>query len=113
MSDPAKIIARVRSFGANVLLDGERLEIINPGKLPAGAAAFIRQNAKAIAAFLDREAALEERAAILQYDGGLTRAVAEYMTKLLLANPPEGADKADWAWFVGEGAKIAGRGLAA
>jgi len=113
MADAAKIIARVRAHGANILLDGRRLEIINPAKLPEGASAYIRENAKAIAVFLSEEAVFEERAAILQYDGGLRRADAEYLTKLMLANPPRGADAADWAWFVSEGAKIAERGLAA
>ncbi|RUM95171.1 hypothetical protein EET67_24795 [Pseudaminobacter arsenicus] len=105
MADPSKILARVRACGANILLDGMRLEIVNPSRLPEGASAFIRQNAKAIAAFLDSEAEFEERAAIMQFDGGLTRPAAEYLTKLLLSSPPAGADRADWSWFVSEAAK--------
>jgi hypothetical protein len=76
MAEPSKILARVRACGANILLDKTRLEIINPSKLPEGASAFIRQNARAIAAFLDNEAEFEERAAIMQFDGGLTRPAA-------------------------------------
>lgn len=113
MANPREIMSRIRAHGANVLLDGSRLEIVNPSKLPEGASAFIRRHAKAIAAYLDREAQFEERAAIMEYDGGLRRADAEYLTKLLLSNPPAGANPADWTWFVGEGAKIAERGLAA
>lgn len=106
MADPSKILARVRACGANILLDGTRLEVINPSKLPEGASAFIRQNAKAIADFLSNEAEIEERAAIMQFDGGLTRPAAEYLTKLLLSSPPSGADRADWSWFVGEAARV-------
>lgn len=113
MVDPRQIVERIRSHGANILLNGSKLEIVNPARLPEGASAFIRQNAKAIAAYLDRESQFEERAAIMEYDGGLRRADAEYLTKLLLSNPPAGADTADWTWFVSEGAKIAERGLAA
>jgi hypothetical protein len=113
VASPAKIIERIRAHGANVMIDGGRLEIINKAKLPAGSADYIRQNAKAIAAFLDREAEFEERAAIMEYNGGLRRADAEYLTKLLMANPPEGIDPADWTYLVSEGAKIAERGLAA
>lgn len=113
MPDAAKILDRVRSHGANVMLDGSHLEIINPRKLPEGAAAYIRQNAKAIAAFLDRESEFEERASIMEFDGGLTRSSAEYITKILLASPPDGANLADWQWFVMQSAKIAEEGLAA
>lgn len=95
------------------MLDGRKLEIVNPTKLPEGAAAYVRQHGKDIAAFLDREAEFEERAAILEYDGHLRRADAEYLTKLLMSNPPQGINPADWTYLVSEGAKIAERGLAA
>lgn len=106
MADAGQIIERIRSHGANVLLDGDRLEIVNRAKLPAGAADFIRQNAKAIAAHLGRESEFEERAAIIEYEGGLTRAVAEYLARLLQSNPPAEVSEADWSWFVGQAAKI-------
>ena len=112
MPDPEKIIERIRANGANVTLNGGRLEIINVAKLPAGAREYIKQHGKAIAAYLDREAAFEERAAIMQYDGGLTRPVAEYMAKLLQSNPPEAVDPSDWSFFVGKAAEVVDRQLA-
>jgi hypothetical protein len=113
MPDPRQIVERIRSFGANIVLDGRKLEIVNPAKLPEGAAAYVRQHGKEIAAFLDREAEFNERAAFLEYDGGLTRATAEYITRMLMANPPEGIDPADWTYLVSKGAEVAERGLAA
>lgn len=105
MLSAAKIIERIRANGANVMCDRGKLVVINRSKLPDEALGFIRDHAKEIAALLDREAEFEERAAIIEYDGGLTRAVAEYLTKLLLAAAPDGANSADWSWFVGEAAK--------
>lgn len=105
MADVTRIIERIRANGANVTIDGGRLRIVNGDKLPAGALEFIKAHSKEIADWLDREAEFEERAAIIQYDGGLTRAVAEYLTRLLMASPPDSADPADWSWFVAEAAK--------
>jgi len=101
----AKIIERIRANGANVMCDGGKLVIVNRTKLPDGAIDFIRAQARDIALFLEREAETEERAAIIEYDGGLTRAVAEYLTKLLMSSPPHGSNPSDWSWFVGEAAK--------
>lgn len=113
MASVSEVIDRVRSFGANITLDGNKLVIVNREKLPTGALDYIKAHGRLIADFLDKEGDFSERAAILEYDGGLTRSIAEYLTKLLLSNPPEGASPADWSWFVAEGAKIAERGLAA
>ena len=111
MADPRAIIDRIRSFGANVMSDRGKLVVINREKLPAGALDFIREHGREIAEFLVREADFEERAAIMEHDGGLTRPIAEYLTKMLMANPPEGADRSDWSWFVGQGAEIVYRSL--
>lgn len=105
MLSAAKIIERIRANGANVMCDRGKLVVVNRTKLPAEALDFIREHAREIATFLDREAETEERAAIIEYDGGLTRAVAEYLTKLLMSSPPEGSSPSDWSWFVGEAAK--------
>ena len=105
MLSAAKIIERIRSNGANVTLDSGKLVIVNRAKLPAEGIDFIRSHAREIAAFLDQEAETEERAAIIEYDGGLTRAVAEYLTKLLMSAAPAGSNPSDWSWFVSEAAK--------
>lgn len=106
MANAATILARVRSFGANVLSDGGRLTVINREKLPPGAIEFVKKHAREIAAHIDHEADFEERAAIIQYDGGLNRPVAEYLTRLIMAKPPEGTPASDWSWFVGQAAMI-------
>lgn len=110
MADPAKIVERVRAHGANIYLDGDKLRIPNRAKLPDGAMAHIRQHGRAIAAWLDEEAEYEERAAIMEHDGGLTRPVAEYLAKLLLARPPTDTDPDTWARFV-EHATVAVDGM--
>lgn len=109
MADARAIIERVRSFGANVLSDQGKIVIVNKEKLPAGAIDYIRQNAREIAEQIDREAVFDERAAIIQYDGGLNRPVAEYLTRLIMSSPPDGADRSDWSWFVGQAAVILDR----
>lgn len=106
MASVADLIARIRANGANVVMDGGKLRVVHGKKLPDGSLDFIRKHGREIAAYLDDEAAFDERAAIIEYDGGLTRAVAEYLTRLLMSSPPEGADRMDWSWFVSEAAKV-------
>jgi len=106
MANVADLVARIRSFGANVTLDGDKLLIVNREKLPGSALDFIRQHGKQVAAFLEHEGEVEERAAIIEHDGGLTRPAAEYLTKLLFSTPPAGVTPADWSWFVGKAATV-------
>jgi len=113
MADPVKIMARVRARGANVILDGGRLKIIHGKKLPAEALQFIKDNAAAVADCLEREAEFEERAAIIEHDGGLPRPAAEDLASILLASPPKEISPADWTWFVGKAAAIADQRRAA
>lgn len=102
----SKIIERIRANGANVMLDRGKIVVVNRAKLPPEALEFIRSHAREIANFLDEEADFQERAAIIEYDGGLTRAVSEYLTKLLQSHPPQDTNPADWSWFVGQAAKV-------
>lgn len=106
MADPAKIIERIRANGANVEIDGGRLRIINRAKLPDGAAEFIRSNARQIAAFLDREGEVEERAAIIEFDGHTPRQWAEQFARLCIENRPPNIADEDWSWFITRCAKI-------
>jgi len=100
VANPAKIMERIRAHGANVVIDGGRLEIVNKAKLPPGAADFVRQNAKSIAAFLDREAEFEERAAVIEFDGGAPREWAEQFAQFCIDHRPEGVNDLDWSWFI-------------
>lgn len=111
MADARAVIERIRSFGSNVMVDGSKLTVINKEKLPPGALSFITNNGRDIAAFLEREAEFEERAAIMEYGGGLRRADAEFLAKLLMSSPPEGANRSDWSWFVGQALQIIERSL--
>lgn len=101
--NPAKLIERIRANGANVYYDKGRIEVVNPSRLPEGAADIIRQNSRALADHLSDEADAAERAAIMEIDGGLTRQAAEYMTKLLMSDPSGKPE--EWSWFVNEAAK--------
>lgn len=106
MASVAELVQRIRSHGANIIIDAGKLRIVNGKKLPDGALDYIKKHGADVAAFLDQEAGFDERAAIIEYDGGLTRAVAEYLTRLLMASPPSEANAADWSWFVGQAAKV-------
>jgi hypothetical protein len=106
MADPAKIMARVRALGANVVIDGGGLKIINGKKLPADALAFIKQHAGAIADWLDREGEFEERAAIIEFDGHTPREWAEQFAKLLISMRPQGVSDLDWSWFINRAGNI-------
>lgn len=100
MVDPAKIMTRVRALGANVIIDGGGLKIVNGKKLPADAVAFIKQHAGEIANWLDREVEFEERAAIIEFDGGSPRVWAEEFARILISKRPEGVSDLDWSWFI-------------
>lgn len=109
MVDPDKILARIRDHGANVMLDGSKLVIVNRNKLPAGALDFIKANAKAVADALDHEAGFEERAAIIDHDGAVPQPLADQLARLLTASRPRDVDLADWNWFMGKAALIVDR----
>lgn len=106
MASVAELIGRIRSHGANVMIDAGKLRVVNGRKLPDGALDYIKKHGAELVAFLDEEANFDERAAIIEFDGGLTRPAAEYLTKLLMSHPPAGANEADWSWFVAQAAKV-------
>ncbi len=106
MPDPAKIMARVRALGANVMIDGGKLKIVNGKKLPGDALAFIKSHAGEIAAFLDREGEFEERAAIIEFDGGAPREMAEQFARVCIEASKGRWPEPDRAWFIGRCAQI-------
>lgn len=112
MADIAGIVGRARQLGGNVMLDGNRLKLVNRAKLSAEMVDALRQHAREVADFLEREGEFEERAAIMEHDGGLTRPAAEYMTRLLIKNAPRGTDAADWSWFCSQAIQIVERHFA-
>ncbi len=100
MADPSEILSRLRARGANIMIDGGKLEIINRAKLPEGALEYIKQNARAIADYLDREAEFEERAAIIEFDGGTPRDWADKFAMFCISHRPAGVSDLDWSWFI-------------
>lgn len=109
MADVAKIIDRIRANGANVIIDAGKLRIVNSKKLPAGSLDFIKRHGKEIARFVEDEGEVEERSAIMEHEGGVPRAYADQLARLLHANPPSDVAPADWTWFVGKAAQIVDR----
>lgn len=106
MADAAEIMKRIRAHGANVTIDGGKLIVVNKAKLPEGALDFIRQNSRAIAAFIERKGDVDERAAIIEFEGGMPRRDADRIARLLFANCPAGTPAADWTWFVNKAMEI-------
>lgn len=106
MANAAKILERVRALGANVLIDGGKLVIVNRGKLPAEAMDYIRQNGRAIADYLDKETEFEERAAIIEFDGGAPRDWAEQFARVLIQSRPANVSDLDWSWFITQCGRI-------
>lgn len=106
MASVSELVARIRSHGANVILDAGKLRIVNGKKLPAGALDYIKQHGREIADWLCAEADFEERAAIVEYDGGAPREMAEQFAKVCAAKRPSGWSELDHSWFIGRCARI-------
>jgi hypothetical protein len=102
LTDVADLVDRVRSFGANIVLDGNSLRIVNRQKLPDSARAYIAKHGKAVAEYLrsDENIAFEERAAIIEFDGRAPRDWAEQFARYLGHTKPAGISDMDWSWFL-------------
>lgn len=71
------ILARIRAHGGDVVRDGWAFRLM-PGRLDAKAIAWVRANMDAVKREVWPEYDdFEERAAIMEYDGGLPRPEAE------------------------------------
>lgn len=57
----------------------------------------------------DRNAAFEERAAIVEFDGGVPREWAEGFARLDLAVPPSGFDQERWRQLIDDGGRFLDR----
>jgi len=102
LTSVADLVDRVRSFGANIVLDGNSLRIVNRQKLPASAVAFITKHGKAVAEYLlsDENIEFEERAAIVEFDGCTPREWAEQFARYLTKTKPATVSEIDWSWFL-------------
>lgn len=101
VTNPASIIARIRSHGANLVLEAGKLRIINASKLPVAASGVIQANRAALASHLQNEAeAVEERASIIEFEGKTPRQWAEAFAEILIRSRPSGITDLDWGWFI-------------
>ncbi|MER9079940.1 hypothetical protein [Mesorhizobium sp. M0895] len=102
MSSVADLINRVRSFGANIVLEDGKLRIVNRPRLPASAMTYIAKHKVEIADYLqsDENVAFEECAAVIEFDGGAPREWAEQFARYLSKAKPAGVAEMDWSWFL-------------
>lgn len=71
------ILARIRARGGDVIRDGWSFRL-KPGRLTPEAIAWVRANIEAVKCEVwPQYEDFEERAAIMEFDGGLSRADAE------------------------------------
>lgn len=101
MPNPVAIIARIRQHGANVVVRDGELAVVNARKLPAGAAGFIAENRNALLEHLTgEEVEVDERAAIIEFDGKAPREWAEQFADLLIRRRPPDISDLNWGWFI-------------
>ena len=106
MPSPSEIMARIRSRGADIMVDAGKLKIVNGKKLPAGALDYIKAHGREIAGWLAQEGEFEERAAIIEFDGGAPREMAEQFAKVCIEASKGRWPEPDRAWFIGRCAAI-------
>lgn len=71
------ILARIRAHGGDVVREGYTFRL-RPGRLDAAAVEWVKQNIEAVKAEVwPAYADWQERAAIMEFDGGLSREEAE------------------------------------
>ncbi len=102
MASPEDILARVRAAGANIVLDGEKLTLVAAPRIGEAGVALVKQNRAALVALLrqERDEAVEERAAIIEFDGRAPREWAEQFARILFLRRPAGVTDMDWSWFI-------------
>lgn len=101
MTDPVLIVARLLDAGADVTRQGDRL-ILRAGEkpVPAEVVALVRRHKRLLLDLLFEDPMApetderEERAAIIEYDGGLPREWAERLAAWYSARSRA---RADWA----------------
>lgn len=89
MPSAEAIYARVRQYGANLKIEGEAITIVHEWKLPKQAIGVIAANRMELYRYLDdKTAEFEERAAILEFDEGLPRKMAEQWATMMVYEVP-------------------------
>lgn len=89
MSLAEEIYARVRHHGANLKIEGDGIAIVHEWKLPKVAAEVIAKHRIELFRYLEaKNAEFEERAAVLEYDEGLPRKMAEQWATMMVYEVP-------------------------
>ena len=100
MPSAAEVVERVRSLGANITVDGDKLSIQNRNKLPPEAIAYVRKHAETIADFICAEAEIDQRAAIMEHDGEVPRDIADFCARAMIPGIPAGISEADRSFYI-------------
>jgi len=90
-----------RAAGVSVKLNGDKLSMKAEKPPPEAVLAALKHHKAEIMALLEaEEAAFEERAATIEYDGGAPRVWAEALARLDPACPPYDISPARWLRFI-------------
>lgn len=98
MADVATILAKVRALGADVVLDGGRIKIVNPLNLSEVQRQWLKENGEMIEPHLHDAGASST-------DDGTPKPWTEFL-RLLYRARPAGVDQCDWSWFVSKADQV-------
>lgn len=93
MADVATILSKVRALGADIVLDGGHMKIVNPLNLSDEQRTWLTGNCASI------ENHLRTVEADQAFDDGSPKPWAEFL-RFLYGARPDGVDQCDWSWFV-------------
>ena len=119
LSNPGGRQARValnaaKAAGVSVKLNGGKLSLKASGPPPEAVVAALKNHKAEIVALLKAEqAAFDERAAIIEFDGGAPRAWAEALARLDPVCPPGDISPARWLQFIDDCGRFLDDGWAA
>jgi len=103
-----------KAAGVSVKLNGGKLSLKASGPPPEAVVAALKNHKAEIVALLEAEqAAFDERAAIIEFDGGAPRAWAEALARLDPVCPPGDISPARWLQFIDDCGRFLDDGWAA
>jgi hypothetical protein len=115
MNTARKIIDDLAAIGATVRPDGDQLLLkAGASAVPADLVSRIKASkAELLQELVESEQAFEERAAIVEFDGGAPRPWAEALARLDPANPPGDVPLKNWLRFIDDAGRFLDAGWAA
>jgi hypothetical protein len=107
---PADIVTALARHGTRIAVGGERVQLIFNGRAPPDDLVRAAREVKAALREIEIVRAMtsravggdteEERADVIEYDGGAPRAWAEALARLDSARPPAGVPPQQWVQFI-------------